>query len=251
MDKLSKEKVANRLNIENYAIKPTRRKIIAKKVIDIQQKEYIKQKFLGKDSFSAAIAAGYPESKAKFAEQQIETFAVKETLKKLNLDIKEVSWIRGDPAMFTKGQDMSMSIADQFARAGNDVRIQPASNDRVGGWTAMHQWLSIAPDGKPYWMICENCTELIRTLPSLVYDDNKIEDLDGANIDHWADAERYALKHIQWIDGKSGSILHRQDAPKILTAVMYKGKQLGIDLDKFSSAQPKKGVSFSLNKFTQ
>jgi phage terminase large subunit len=173
---------------------------------------------------------------------------IKRDLKKFGLDIKEISWIRGDPAMFTKGHDMSMSISDQFAR--NDIRIQPASNDRVGGWTAMHQWLSMAPDGKPYWLMTSNCERLINTLPSLVYDEKKIEDLDGANIDHWADAERYCLKHIQWIDaGDIGSILHRDDTKKVFTAVMQNGKQVGIDLSKFGIARPTKGVKLSLNKY--
>jgi len=111
--------------------------------------------------------------------------AIKREMRRFGLDVKELSWVRGDPAMFTRGNDMSMSIANQFARAGNNILIQPASNDRIGGWTAMHQWLSIAPDGKPYWMIAENCKELITTLPSLVYDDEKIEDLDTHQNDHY------------------------------------------------------------------
>lgn len=174
---------------------------------------------------------------------------IKRELRKFRLDPKELSWIRGDPAMFTKGNDMSMSIADQFSRDGNDIRIQPASNDRVGGWTAMHQWLSIAPDGKPYWIISENCQELIKTLPSLVYDENKIEDLDTHQNDHYADACRYSLKHVRWIDAKSGEILHEQRTPKVGVAVMKDGKQMSIDLGKFARARRTKGVSLNLNKF--
>lgn len=174
---------------------------------------------------------------------------IKKDLRRFSLDIKDLSWIRGDPAMFTKGNDMSMSIADQFAR--NDVRIQPASNDRIGGWTNMHQWLSIAPDGIPYWQISESCSELVRTLPTLVYDDHKIEDLDTTQPDHWEDAERYAMKHLQWIDaGDVGSILHREEKKKNTFAVIKEGKQVGINLDLFAKAKPKKEIKLSLNKFS-
>jgi hypothetical protein len=43
--------------------------------------------------------------------------------------------------------------------------------------------------------IFETCGNLIRTLPSLVYDDRKVEDLDTDGEDHLADALRYAMMH--------------------------------------------------------
>jgi len=107
---------------------------------------------------------------------------IKENLRKRKLKLSDISWTRGDPAMFTKGQDMSISIADQFRN--EDISIKPASNDRIGGWENLHNWMSIAPDGLPYWMITEDCINLIKELPELVHDENNVEDVDTDGIDH-------------------------------------------------------------------
>ena len=107
---------------------------------------------------------------------------IKDRIKGAGLKLEDISWIQGDPAMFTKGQDSSISIADQFLR--EELRIKPASNDRIGGWENLHNWLSLAPDGLPYWQISDNCINLIRTLPELVHDDNRVEDVDTDSEDH-------------------------------------------------------------------
>ena len=39
----------------------------------------------------------------------------------------------------------------------------------------------------------ETCANLIRTLPALIYDDHKVEDVDTDGEDHAADALRYGL----------------------------------------------------------
>lgn len=155
------------------------------------------------------------------------------TIIKERQHIEEVKWIRGDPAMFTKGNDNSISIADQFKMEG--VTIQPASNERLGGWELIHNWLRIAPDGLPYILFTENCRNLIRTLPQLVYDENKIEDVDTDTEDHWADALRYLVKHLKWINADVG-VTHKgkrvvtdahQDLRKQKTPIKF------LDLDAF------------------
>jgi len=73
----------------------------------------------------------------------------------------------------------------------------------------MQKWLSIAPDGKPYWQMMDNNVNLIRTLPALVHDDNNVEDLDSSGDDHNADSMRYGLSHIKFIDGSVGTIDQR------------------------------------------
>ena len=40
------------------------------------------------------------------------------------------------------------------------------------------------PDGKPYWQIFDTCENLIRTLPSLIHDDNVVEDVSDKCEDH-------------------------------------------------------------------
>lgn len=123
---------------------------------------------------------------------------IKKKLSVYDLSPDLISISKADPAVFSKGQDMSLSIADQFSREG--IRFTPASNDRIGGWVVMHNWLSIAPDGLPYWIITENCTNLLRTIPLMVHDELHIEDLDTTLEDHAVDDCRYLQKHLKWID---------------------------------------------------
>jgi phage terminase large subunit len=95
------------------------------------------------------------------------------------------------PDAFARRTDEA-SIAEQmgdvFAAAGLPRPI-PADDDRVGGWMLMYQMLDAGE-----WLLTENCIELIRTLPSLVRDMARIEDVEKMDGDDPADAARYGLK---------------------------------------------------------
>ena len=95
------------------------------------------------------------------------------------------------PDAFARRTDEA-SIAEQmgevFAAAGWP-RPSPADNDRVGGWMLMYQMLEAGE-----WRMTENCVELIRTLPTLVRDMARVEDIDKMDGDDAADAARYGLK---------------------------------------------------------
>lgn len=138
----------------------------------------------------------------------------KEWAERMNLlaNIDSVSWIACDNQIYnTSDTDHSTSIYQQFC--DYDPRFYgkmiAASKERIGGWENIHNWLSIAPDGRPYWMITENCINLIRTLPELIHDDIKVEDIDEAGEDHAPDAARYLLKNVRWIDAKLGGVNRR------------------------------------------
>lgn len=94
----------------------------------------------------------------------------------------------------------AQSIADQFA--GYKVRwMQSAKGpgSRVAGWHAVRKMLAFARNGdgtitkQPQLKVFSTCKHLIRTLPTLVHDENKPEDLDSDGEDHAADALRYHL----------------------------------------------------------
>jgi hypothetical protein len=95
------------------------------------------------------------------------------------------------PDAFARRTDEA-SIAEQmgdvFAAAGFPRPI-PADNDRVGGWMLMYQMLDAGE-----WLLTDNCIELIRTLPNLVRDPIRIEDVEKMDGDDSADAARYGLK---------------------------------------------------------
>lgn len=86
------------------------------------------------------------------------------------------------------------TIAETFAR--NNVMFMPASNRRVDGWSLMHQYLNWK-EGRPAMMLYFNtCFNSIRTIPSLIHDDKKPEDLDTKSEDHAADCDRYFLMSL-------------------------------------------------------
>ena len=95
------------------------------------------------------------------------------------------------PDAFARRTDEA-SIADQmgdvFAGAGFPRPI-PADDDRVSGWMLMYQMLDARE-----WLLTDNCAELIRTLPILVRDPIRIEDIQKSDGDDAADAARYGLK---------------------------------------------------------
>jgi len=163
---------------------------------------------------------------------------IEERLKEYNLTLKDVSWFRCDNQIFNVGLDKSKSIADQFIDYNDKYRtlLKPASKERIGGWENLHNWLSIAPDGLPYWQITEDCTNLIRTLPSLIHDENKVEDTDPSGEDHAPDAVRYQFKHLKWIDAKLGAVIRPTPRTTTLrTAEFIEGKQVPIDLKSWET----------------
>jgi hypothetical protein len=178
-------------------------------------------------------------------------------MNEVNLD--EYLWIKGDPKMFHRTDDGSISIADQFKKVWGKYgyKLQPANNDRIGGWTMLHKWLSIAPDGLPYWMITENNNNLIRTLPELVHDEKKVEDLitdygtdytesvDSIVRDDWADAARYMMMHLKWVDARVGGTAGKQVSKKYreVLPTTAEGDLISIDTDEFKKVQ-KKGKSW-------
>lgn len=151
------------------------------------------------------------------------------------LTINDVAWTRGDPAMFKKAEDGSDGIAEEFALY--NIRMQPANNDRIAGWEILHKWLSIAPDGLPYWQVSEACRNLVRTFPELIHDENKPEDVDTETEDHPGDAERYKHKHLKWIDGHVGGIItdnRPSQKPVNRAASMWLGQQVSLNTDKLA-----------------
>lgn len=98
-----------------------------------------------------------------------------------------------DPSIFSAGRGQTgKSIAEDFQDVWGDKSfIYPADNSRVPGWNVFRSMLSIQPDGLPRAMWFSSCKELIRTLPNMVHDKHKVEDLDTTLEDHAADADRY------------------------------------------------------------
>ena len=73
----------------------------------------------------------------------------------------------------------------------NGIDFNKGINDRIAGWMQMHYRFQFDEKGKARMYIFKNCKNTIRTLPLLMYDEHKPEDLDTSQEDHIADAIRY------------------------------------------------------------
>ncbi len=165
--------------------------------------------------------------------------AFKEKIKWFGLSLKDFSFIQADTQIFTVGNDKSKSIRDQFIDCDEEFRrlLKPASKDRVGGWENMHNWLSDAPDGEPYMIYTNNCINHVRSIPELVHDEIRVEDVNSESDDHCADANRYLLKALKWLDVRSGGIGHTDKTKKEFTANTVDGRQVSINTDKWATAK--------------
>jgi hypothetical protein len=64
-------------------------------------------------------------------------------------------------------------------------------NDRIAGWMQVHERLRFDENGKAMMYIFDTCKDAIRTIPLMMYDEHKPEDLDTDLEDHICDEVRY------------------------------------------------------------
>lgn len=103
-------------------------------------------------------------------------------------------WLKGktiigvaDPAIWDASR--GESVADTAARYG--VFFTPGDNERIAGWMQCHYRLQFDEDGYPRMYVFNTCRAFIRTIPTLIYDEHRAEDLDTKMEDYVADEWRY------------------------------------------------------------
>ncbi len=105
-------------------------------------------------------------------------------------DAKEAGVIGvADPSIWDASR--GESIAEQMAAAG--VYFKKGENARIAGKMQVHRRLAFDEGGRPGLYVTRGCRHTIRTLPALVYDPMRPEDVDTAGEDHIYDALRYFL----------------------------------------------------------
>jgi len=98
------------------------------------------------------------------------------------------------PDLWNRRQETGKSVADIFREYG--IYLTKSSNDRVQGWLNLKEWLAPTIDEEgnrsANLKIFSNCTELIRTLPSLQYDKKNPNDVakEPHELTHAADSIR-------------------------------------------------------------
>ena len=102
-----------------------------------------------------------------------------------------------DPSMWNQillggnkaGEVEGASYAEIMMDAG--LRMLKGDNDRFNGMARYREALSMAPDGKPWYQIFSSCYDTARTIPALIYDKHRVEDVDTDGEDHCYDRDKY------------------------------------------------------------
>ena len=92
-----------------------------------------------------------------------------------------------DPAIWDSSR--GESIADTAARYG--IYFSPGDNHRIPGWMQVHYRLQFDENGYPRMYVFEGCKAFLRTMPLMMYDPARPEDLDTTLEDHCPDEVRY------------------------------------------------------------
>lgn len=132
----------------------------------------------------------------------------------------DYQFVVADPACWNHPEG-GESIAETMMAQG--LKMVEADNDRVHGLARVREYLSFAFDGKPYLQFFKSCVKTIQTIPSLSYDERKIEDVDTSLEDHAYDCVRYFLMSRPTIT---------QKLPNPITSSIeydYKKKTLGLE----------------------
>lgn len=103
-------------------------------------------------------------------------------------------WLKGrrimgvaDPSIWDASH--GPSAAEIAGRCG--VRFDKGDNDRIPGWMQVHYRLAFDEEGYAQMYVFRGCRAFIRTMPTLLYDEHRPEDLDTSMEDHVADETRY------------------------------------------------------------
>ena len=107
---------------------------------------------------------------------------------------REHPWLAGkriegvaDPSIWDASR--GESIAETAARHG--LSFTPGDNERIPGWMQLHYRLQFDENGYARLYVFDTCRAFLRTMPLLLFDRHRPEDLDTSQEDHVADETRY------------------------------------------------------------
>lgn len=96
-----------------------------------------------------------------------------------------------DPAIGLKKDQSGYGAAAAMAAEG--VYFSKARNARIPGKMQFHYRLAFNAEGRPMMQVFNTCRHFIEQIPSLVYSEVDVEDIDTTQEDHIYDESRYAL----------------------------------------------------------
>lgn len=113
---------------------------------------------------------------------------------------EKIDYAIADPSIFRV--DGGPSIAERMSQ--RRLRFRPADNNRVAGWDQLRARL-IGHAGVSQIYCMAHCADSIASMPSLLHDQQRPEDIDTNSDDHIADEWRYACMSRPYIRETSPS----------------------------------------------
>ena len=142
------------------------------------------------------IAMDYHMNAYVYKELYESNLIVSEAARKINeMTDEKITIDYAPPDLWNRNKDTGKSTADIFAENGQF--LSKADNNRITGWLAVHEWLKVYTDEQEqlntHLHIFSNCTNLIRTLPAVQFDEKNPNDVatDPHELTHAPDAIRY------------------------------------------------------------
>lgn len=101
-----------------------------------------------------------------------------------DVNLKNRKIIRiADNAIFNDDRGMDASIAAIMEKQG--IYFEKSRKDRLSGKMQCHNRFAFDDNGIPMFYTFNTCRDFIRTIPALVYDDKKVEDINTDGEDHY------------------------------------------------------------------
>ena len=96
-----------------------------------------------------------------------------------------------DPSIFERSR--GESIAEQMEAFPYFIAWEKGDNTRLAGKMQFHYRLAFDEEGRAMFYCFNTCPHFIRTIPNLVYDATRVEDIDTDSEDHIYDECRYVF----------------------------------------------------------
>lgn len=145
------------------------------------------------------MADGHLYREAEYVFTRTTAFEVGKEVGRRSIDrgLTNLRYLVFDTAMEGPNGDSGESTIESVRRGLRAAKVhvgtRPADKDRVNGWQRLRHWFGKAPDGRPWLQSSPHCGYFNRTIPSLVSDDTKPEDVNTDGEDHAGDESRYLV----------------------------------------------------------
>lgn len=125
-----------------------------------------------------------------------------------------------DPSIFDESR--GQSIAQMMALSPNFILWNPGDNTRLAGIQQYHYRFAFDENGDCMFQVFNTCKNFIRTVPALIYDEHRVEDVDTSMEDHVYDMARYVLQESPISPRMPAKVVPKQFDPLSSETVIFR-----------------------------